>query len=108
MRNQNMYSMTDLLNLVSSENAEELNLNFGVPPSIKVKGELHVIEGPSIIPKNIESLLQEIATDSQIQEIKKRGNLKFIIPFGDKDRFRADVTTRGDSFALRIYNLVTL
>jgi Tfp pilus assembly pilus retraction ATPase PilT len=101
-----MYAMDDLLNLVNSEKAEELHLDFGVPPSIKVKGELHAVEGPRINPENIESLLKQIATDSQIQEIKKRGSLKFIVPFGGKDRFRAEITTRGSNFTLRIYNLM--
>jgi Tfp pilus assembly ATPase PilU len=105
MPNQNMYSITDLLNLMALENAEELYLDFGVPPSIKVKGELHTLEGPPISPENIELILQAIATDAQIQDIKKRGNLKFIIPFGDKHRFRAYVTTRGDNYTLRIYSL---
>jgi Tfp pilus assembly pilus retraction ATPase PilT len=99
------YSMSDLLGLVTTEKAEELHLDFGVPPSIKVKGELHMIEWPPISPENIELLLQEIATDAKIQDVKKLGNLKFIVPFGDEHRFRADVTTRGDSFTLKLYNL---
>jgi Tfp pilus assembly pilus retraction ATPase PilT len=99
------YLMLDLLGLVATKKAEELHLDFGVPPSIKVKGELHMIEGPPINPENIETLLQEIATDAQIQDIKNCGNLKFIIPFGYEHRFRADVTTRGDNFTLRLYNL---
>jgi Tfp pilus assembly pilus retraction ATPase PilT len=97
--------MADLLQLVVSENAEELHLDFDVPPSIKVKEELNVIEGTPVSPENIESLLQEIASDERIQNIKKRGNLKFVVPFGDNHRFRADVTTRGDNFTLRLYNL---
>jgi Tfp pilus assembly pilus retraction ATPase PilT len=99
------YTMADLLDLAATEKAEELHLDFDVPPSIKVKGEMLVIEGPPINPENIESLLKEIASDAQIQDIKKRGNLKFIVPLGDEYRFRADVTTRGDSFTLRLYNL---
>jgi twitching motility protein PilT len=97
--------MDDLLNLVNAEKAEELHLDFGVPPSIQVQGELHTIEGQSVSSENIGLLLQSIASERQIQDIKKRGNAKFIYPFGDVSRFRVNVTTRGNSFSLKLYNL---
>jgi Tfp pilus assembly pilus retraction ATPase PilT len=100
-----MYAMDDLLNLVNAEKAEELHLDFGVPPATQVQGELHTIEGPPIGSENIELLLQSIASEQQIQDIKKRGNAKFIYPFGDASRFRVIVTTRGNGFNLKLYNL---
>ncbi|MGD1087258.1 MAG: hypothetical protein ABR955_00830 [Verrucomicrobiota bacterium] len=100
-----MYAVDDLLNLVNAEKAEELHLDFGVPPVIQVQGELHTIEGPPVNPENIELLLQSIALEQQIQDIKERGNLKFIYPFGDAFRFRVSIRTRGKSFSLKLYNL---
>jgi twitching motility protein PilT len=100
-----MYAMDDLLNLVTAERAEELHLDFDVPPAIQVQGELHTIEGPPVIPENIELLLQSIASEQQIQDIKGRGNSKFIYPFGDASRFSVSVKTRGNSFSLKLYNL---
>ena len=100
-----MYAMDDLLNLVNSESAEELHLDFGVPPAIRVNEELHTIEGPPVSPENIELLLQSIASEQQIQDIKRRGNSKFIYPFGETSRFRVIVTTRGNSFSLKLFNL---
>jgi len=46
-----MYAMDDLLDLVNAEKAEELHLDFGVPPIIRVKEELHTIEGPPVSPE---------------------------------------------------------
>ena len=100
-----MYVMDDLLNLVNAEKAEELHLDFDEPPTIQVQGELHTLEGPPVSPENIELLLQRIASEQQIQDIKGRGNSKFIYPFGDAFRFRVIVTTRGKSFSLKLYNL---
>jgi UDP-N-acetylglucosamine acyltransferase len=67
-----MYAMDGLLNLVNTEKAEELHLDFGVPPAIQVQGELHTIEGPPVSPRNIELLLQNIASELQIRDIKGR------------------------------------
>jgi twitching motility protein PilT len=100
-----MYAMDDLLNLVDAEKAEELHLDFGVPPVIQVQGELHTIEGPPVSPENVELLLQSIASEQQIQDIKGRGNSKFVYPFGNASRFRVSVTSRGKSFSLRSYSL---
>jgi twitching motility protein PilT len=100
-----MYAMDDLLNLATAEKAEELHLDFGVPPAIQVQGELHTIEGPPVSPENIELLLQNIASEQQIQDIRRRGNSKFIYPFGDASRFRVSVRTRAKSFSIKLYNL---
>ena len=100
-----MYAIDDLLNLVNAEKAEELHLDFGEPPAIRVHGELHTIEGPPVSSENIELLLQSIASEQQIQDIKGRGNLKFIFPFGKTSRFRVSVTMRGKTLSLKLYNL---
>jgi twitching motility protein PilT len=96
--------MDDLLSLMNAEKAEELHLDFGEPPVIRIKEDLHTIEGPPISPENIELLLQSIALEQQIQDIKRRGNSKFIYPFGNASRFRVVVATRGNSFSLKLYN----
>src|SRR5437764_1173046 len=42
------YSMSDLLQLVVSEGASDLHLRVGIPPTIRVHGILHRVEGPSL------------------------------------------------------------
>ncbi len=100
-----MYAMDGLLNLVNTEKAEELHLDFGVPPAIQVQGELHTIEAPPVSPRNIELLLQNIASEQQIRDIKGRGNSKFVYPFDAASHFRASVGTSGKSFSMKLYNL---
>ena len=41
------YSMSDLLQLVVSENASDLHIRVGTAPTIRVHGILHRVEGPS-------------------------------------------------------------
>ena len=40
------YSMSDLLQLVVSEGASDLHIRVGTPPTIRVHGILHRVEGP--------------------------------------------------------------
>lgn len=93
--------MNDLLKLVTAEKCEELYLDFGKPPALRLKGDLHVIEGPPLSSHNMQSLLQEIASDQQIEDISQRGELRFIYPFGD-GRFRVNASIRGNNLSLKL------
>ena len=44
------YSMSDLLQLVVSENAADLHLRVGTSPVLRVHGVLHRVEGPMRLP----------------------------------------------------------
>ena len=45
------YSMSDLLQLVVSEGASDLHVRVGTPPTIRVHGILHRVEGPALTPE---------------------------------------------------------
>lgn len=76
-----MYSIDDLLYLVSSDGADELRLHVGTPPVIVLGGEHHTIEGPAITPVDAQQLLQSIASTRQRRELRARGEVQFIYRF---------------------------
>ena len=45
------YSMSDLLQLVVSEGSSDLHIRVGIPPTIRVHGILHRVEGPPCRPE---------------------------------------------------------
>ena len=51
------YSMSDLLQLVVSEGASDLHIRVGVPPTIRVHGILHRLEGPPCRPEDAEEIV---------------------------------------------------
>jgi Tfp pilus assembly pilus retraction ATPase PilT len=73
-----MYSMNNLLYLVTSDGAEALRLKVGKPPIVVLDGEPHAIEGPPITPEDAEHLLQNIADSRQRRELRDRGEVHFI------------------------------
>ena len=76
-----MYSIDDLLYLVSSDGADELRLHVGTPPVIVLGGEQHTIEGPAITTEDAEQLLQSVASTRQRRELRERGEVQFIYRF---------------------------
>ncbi|MGA2436622.1 MAG: type IV pilus twitching motility protein PilT [Bryobacteraceae bacterium] len=85
------YSMSDLLQLVVSEDASDLHLRVGVSPTIRVHGILHRVEGPALGPGDTEELMRSITSEDVIQQVRERGGADFGFAFGDMARFRTSV-----------------
>ena len=60
------YSMSDLLQLVVSEGASDLHVRVGTPPTIRVHGILHRVEGPSLSPDDTEELMRSVTSDDWV------------------------------------------
>jgi twitching motility protein PilT len=94
------YSMSDLLQLVVSENASDLHIRVGIPPVIRVHGVLHRVEGPSLKAEDTEELMRSITSEEHIQSVRERGGADFGFAFGDMARFRVSVFKEKGNFGL--------
>src|SRR2546423_11547122 len=91
------YSMSDLLQLVVSEGASDLHIRVGIPPTIRVHGILHRVEGPVLDSEATEELMRSITSEDHIQHVRERGGADFGFAFGDVARFRVSVfKAKGD------------
>src|SRR5215218_3150939 len=94
------YSMSDLLQLVVSEGASDLHIRCGTPPTIRVHGILHRVEGPALMPEDAEELMRSITSEDNIQHVRERGGADFGFAFGEAARFRVSVFKEKGNFAL--------
>src|SRR5437660_3491478 len=92
------YSMSDLLQLVVSEGASDLHVRVGTPPTIRVHGILHRVEGPTLVPESTEELMRSITSEEHIQHVRERGGAVFGFAFGDMARFRVSVFKEKGNF----------
>src|SRR5437764_4988472 len=92
------YSMSDLLQLVVSEGASDLHLRVGIPPTIRVHGILHRVEGPSLENDGTEELMRSITSEEHIQHVRERGGSDFGFAFGEMARFRVSVFKEKGNF----------
>src|SRR3989440_12491680 len=92
------YSMSDLLQLVVSEGASDLHLRVGIPPTIRVHGILHRVEGPVLGPEGTEELMRSITSEEHIQHVRERGGADFGFAFGEMARFRVSVFKEKGNF----------
>jgi len=91
--------MSDLLQLVVSENASDIHIRVGVAPVIRVHGVLHRVEGPVLRPEDTEELSRSITSDDHIQAVRERGGVDFGFAFGELARFRVSVFKEKGNFA---------
>jgi twitching motility protein PilT len=94
------YSMSDLLQLVVSENASDLHIRVGIPPVIRVHGVLHRVEGPALKAEDSEELMRSITSEEHIQATRERGGSDFGFAFGDMARFRVSVFKEKGNFGI--------
>ena len=85
------YEMNELLELVVEQNASDLHLQVGQPPTLRLSGSMMPIEGPNLTPADTEKLMLSITPDNHISAVKLNGGSDFGFAYGDKARFRVSV-----------------
>jgi twitching motility protein PilT len=85
------YEMNELLDLVVEQNASDIHLQVGQPPTLRLSGSMLPIEGPNLMPADTEKLMLSITPDNHISAVKLNGGSDFGFAFGEKARFRVSV-----------------
>jgi twitching motility protein PilT len=99
--------MSDLLQLVVSENAADLHLRVGTSPVLRVHGVLHRVEGPILRPEDTEELMRSITSEDQIRSVRERGGADFGFAFGEMARFRVSVFKEKGNFGMVLRQIPT-
>ena len=81
-------AMDRLFQLMKEKNASDMFFAVNSPVHIKINGNLIPINQQKLEPENIVSLLAEIATPEQIQELERDNELNLGISVANLGRFR--------------------
>lgn len=96
--------ITELLEHALKNNASDLHLSAGLPPILRVDGDLHQINGPTLDHKAVAQMLHEIMTHQQCQEYRHGLEIDFAFEIRALGRFRVNAyhQSRGASAVFRI------
>ena len=88
-------SIHTLLNEVIRRNASDLHLSVGIPPALRIDGDLHYIGGPATLAnEDIRRMVTEVLTRQKLAQFEEEWELDFSftfkIPGGDSARFRGN------------------
>jgi twitching motility protein PilT len=92
--------MNELLELVFEQNASDLHLQVGQPPTLRLSGSMTPIDGPALEPVDTEKLMLSITPDIHVQSTKLNGGADFGFAYMDKARFRVSVLKSKGNYGL--------
>ncbi len=91
-------NLADFLMAVLEQNASDLHLTAGVPPTIRVHGEMKPIKGYRILfPKDLQEMIYSILTQRQREVFEDKLELDISYSLPGKARFRVNVFQQRDA-----------
>lgn len=81
--------------------ASDLHLITGVPPSVRIDGELAPAAGAGVLtPDDINGLLKQILSGEQLERLAVNKEIDFSLAFSEKARFRVNAYTQKGTTAV--------
>ncbi|HAQ49443.1 MAG TPA: twitching motility protein PilT, partial [Glaciecola sp.] len=82
--------ITELLAFSVKNNASDLHLSAGLPPMIRVDGEMRRLNIPELDHQQVHNLIYEIMNDMQRKEYEENLEVDFSFEVNDLARFRVN------------------
>ena len=97
-----MVTIDELLILSKERRASDLHITVGIPPKIRVNGELIDLDYPRILPSDSEKMILPLFTDRTRAAFEENGEVDFAYAIPGIGRFRVNVFRQRGSYALVI------
>ena len=93
-----MFEINDLLVEVLEREASDLHITAGVPPTIRVNGNLQHLEYPKLMPKDTQDIIYSILTQEQREQVERNNefDLSYSVPGRSLSLTRARSSMRGE------------
>ncbi|MDP8246670.1 MAG: type IV pilus twitching motility protein PilT [Candidatus Tritonobacter lacicola] len=97
-----MAEMAELLDRVIAEEASDLHIAVGRPPTLRLDGSLvHIGESP-LEAEDTEKLVKSITSDENQQRVREKGGVDFGFSYGEQARFRVSVFRQKGVFGMAL------
>ncbi len=101
------YSIDNLLDEMTQNNASDLHLTVGVSPVIRVDGSLVSHGEKVLLPDDINTFIKELLTEEQLMELNSTGEVDLCISKSRVGRFRLNVFKQRGSYAVAVRHVNT-
>jgi twitching motility protein PilT len=88
---QGLVPMEDLLRLAVEQNASDVHISVGAPPTLRISGKLVKLETAPLTPEDTETLARSVASEGHLQRVNEEGGVDFGFSFREQNRFRVSV-----------------
>ncbi|MEG1180284.1 MAG: ATPase, T2SS/T4P/T4SS family, partial [Oscillospiraceae bacterium] len=84
-------TLAELLTEAHANNASDLHITVGVPPKMRVHGEMTTMNYPRLTTEDTEALVRNIMGEYQKRVFAERGEIDFSFGLAGMGRYRANV-----------------
>jgi len=96
-----MSNIKHLLELTVERNASDLHAIVGIPPTLRIEGQLHPVPAETIsTPDTVYSFLKEILSTEMLERLVVNKEIDFSLAFSEKARFRVNAYSSKGAFAI--------
>ncbi len=81
----------ELLEIAIEEDASDIHLTVGKPPTLRIDGNLIALEARVLEPEDTKNYIKSITSDAHQQLLREQGGTDFGFAYGDLARFRVSV-----------------
>ena len=93
------FTIEDLLTTAKNNNSSDLHISVGIPPKMRIHGELQTMPYPRLAPEDTVRLLKPIL-DARTQKIlDEKGEVDFSHSVGNLGRFRVNIFKQKETLA---------
>lgn len=83
-------------------NASDLHITVGVPPIIRINGEMHRMEQPVLKPEDTVTLINQVLSEEQLKILKEKGEIDVSISCPGLGRFRINAFKQRGSYGMAL------
>ena len=97
-----MVTIDELLQIAKENGASDVHITVGIPPKMRVNGELKNMDFPRLLPADTSQIIREIMNDKQLETLAKNGEVDFSFSIASLGRYRVNVFHQRGSLAAAI------
>jgi len=95
-----MVSIAEILKTAKVAGASDVHLTVGIPPKMRVNGDLIDMNYPKLLPPDTESVLEEVMSAKQKELFSERGEYDMSFSIRELGRYRVNVYRQRGSVAM--------
>ncbi|MCQ2008507.1 type IV pilus twitching motility protein PilT [Sporolactobacillus sp. STSJ-5] len=92
--------LKECLSIACTRGASDLHISVGIPPTIRLNGELMALDKPNVKPADTEEMVRAILSKPQMDKLEEHGELDFSFSIPRLSRFRVNAFRQRSCYSL--------
>ncbi len=97
-----MVTIEELLAIGKEQGASDVHITVGIPPKMRVSGDLMDMDFPRLLPADTDAIIKDIMDERQIEILNEKGEVDFSFSIPSLGRYRVNVFHQRGSLAAAI------